>query len=360
MMIRQLAAATYALVFAGPVLAADFEPPLERLIDGYIQPAMADFAETASQLPDAVADVCLETPDPDAASAFENAYAETVLQYSAIHFLRFGPLLEDSRLNRLAFLPDPRSAAQRQIRKIYADKDDRALSVGSLKQKSVAVQGLTALELIAFDKDSNLRLGAPGDDRDFTCGYAKAIAENVADIAAELETDWSDPEGYRKVLLTSGAGNDRFHTSKEAMEDVFNNLVTGLIIVRDQDLLPALGSSPEDARASRFPFSRSGNAVGYISGELAGIHDALSSMDLMSLTAEEFHWIFNGIDFEFENAQNYLDDLQPPLRQTFEEGESYAKVKVLAITVKSIRDTMAQELAGALELAGGFNALDGD
>lgn len=360
MMIRQLAVATIAVFSAGPALAVDFEPPLEKLITGYIRPAMADFSETASQLPHAVSDICQEAPDPDAATAFENAYAETVLEYSGIHFLRFGPLLEDDRLNRLAFLPDPRAAAQRQIRKIYADKDERALALDTLKQKSVAVQGLTALELIAFDKDSNLRLGAPDDDRDFTCGYAQAIAENVAAIASSLEAEWSDPEGYSKVLLSSEAGNDRFRTSKEAIEDVFNNLLTGLIIVRDQDLLPALGSSQEDAKANRFPFSRSANAVGYMSGELAGIRDALFSMDLIDFTADQFHWIFNGIDFEFGNAQGYLDDLQPPLRQTFEEGESYAKVTVLAITVKSIRDTMATELAGALELAGGFNALDGD
>ncbi|TYC52625.1 imelysin family protein [Rhodobacterales bacterium] len=357
---RQLALATLAIVCAGPVLAQDFEPPLERLIDGYIRPSMSEFAETAGSLPGAVDAVCAKAPEKDAQETFRIAFAAAVEGFSKIHFLRFGPLLEDDRLNRLAFLPDPRGAAQRQIRKIYAKKDETVLSPQTISAKSVAVQGLTALQLIAFDKNSAVRLAEPDDDREFTCGYARSIAENIAGIAADLASEWDDPDGYAKVLLTSSTGNERFHTSKEAIESVFNTLVTGLIIVRDQDLLPALGSSQEDAKAYRFPFSRSGNSVVYMKAELQGIRDALFSMNLMAMTPEKFHWIYNGVDFEFSNAQGYLDNLQSPLRQTFEDGDGYAQVSILAITVKSIRNTLATEMAGALQLAGGFNALDGD
>jgi len=248
----------------------------------------------------------------------------------------------------------------RQIRRIRAKKDPSVLNTGSLKDKSVAVQGLTALQFIAFSKDGTVRLGQPDDDKEFICGYAQAIAGNVANIAAALAGEWADPEGYSRLLLTAGADNERFHSSKEAIETVFNALVTGLIIVRDQDLLPALGSSRDGAKPNRFPFSRSGNAVPFMSGELAGIQDAVQSMELEELTPDEFEWIFGAASFEFRNAQGYLSELQPPLRKTFGDGESYGQVTILAITIKSIRDTLALELAGALGLAGGFNALDGD
>ncbi|MDN3721095.1 hypothetical protein QW131_22580 [Roseibium salinum] len=55
------------------------------------------------------------------------------------------------------------------------------------------------------------------------------------------------------MLLSAGPDSEAFRSSKEAMETVFNALVTGLIIVRDQDLLPALGASAEKGEAASFP-----------------------------------------------------------------------------------------------------------
>jgi predicted lipoprotein len=356
---RRLLLTALVAGFIQPVAAADYEPNLNNVIEAYIRPAAGAFADTAAGLPDAVETVC-RAPDPATARQFETAFSETVGGFALVQFLRFGPLLENDRLSRLAFLPDPRGITQRQLRKLLAGQDADALDAATLMDKSVAVQGLTALEQVAFDKEGNMRLGRPEKDKDFTCAYAKAIANNIAAIAGEVSAEWEDPDGYSKLLLTAEGGNARFHTSKEALESVFNALVTGLIIVRDQDLEPALGGGRDKARANRFPFSRSGNSAVYLSAELLGLQDAIASLDLKDLTPEDFTWIFDTLDFEFANAQALLDALNPPLRNSFEEGEAYEKVAVLAITVKSLQVTIGQELAGALELAGGFNSLDGD
>jgi len=356
---RRLFLAVLVAGFIQPAAAADYEPNLNNVIEAYIRPATGAFAETAAGLPAAVEAVC-RTPDEASSARFETAFAETVAGFALVQFLRFGPLLENDRLSRLAFLPDPRGITQRQLRKLLAGKEADALDAATLKDKSVAVQGLTALELVAFDKNGNVRLGQADEDKDYTCAYSKAIAQNLAAIAAEIAGEWQDLEGFSKLLLSAESGNERFHTSKEALESVFNTLVTGLIIVRDQDLEPALGESRDKAKANRFPFSRSGNSTVYLSAELMGLRDAIIGLDLKDLTPEEFTWIFDTIEFEFGNAQSLLDALNPPLRRSFQEGEAYDKVAVLAITVKSLQVTIGQELAGALGLAGGFNSLDGD
>lgn len=356
---RRLLFAALAVLTVQPAFATDYEPKLDNLIEAYIKPATGTFAETAAKLPDAVRGVCANA-DEASVKGFETAFSETVRDFSHVHFLRFGPLLDNDRLSRLAFLPDPRGITQRQIRKLLAAEDEGALSAATLKDKSVAVQGLTALELLAFDKNSTVRLGQADDGKEFSCGYALAISENLAAMAGDIAAGWQDPDGYSAVLLSAEGGNERFHTSKEALESVFNALVTGLIIARDQDVLPALGTGKDKAKATRFPFSRSGNSVVYLSGELLGVHDAITSLDLKDLTPDDFTWIYDTLDFEFGNAVNLLETLESPLRQSFEEGDAYDKVAVLAITLKSLRDTIALELAGSLELAGGFNALDGD
>jgi len=341
-----------------PAAAADFKTPLEQVIAGYIRPATAEFSAAASRLPAAVAAVCTEASETSR-QALAEAFSETVDRLSRVHFLRFGPLLDEDRLSRLSFQPDPRGIAQRQIRKIYAARDESVLSAERLRGKSVAVQGLTALELIAFDKSANLVLGSQGDHRDFTCLYAQAIAENAAAIAAEVAADWADADGYSQLLLTGGPDNARFQSSQEAFETVFNAFTTALTIVKDQDLLPALGSAPEKAKPRRFPYSRSGNAISYLSGELDGLHDAIFSMELKERMSADDQWTLDTLGFEFKNADGYLAKLQPPLRTTFGQNGSYNMASALVITVESIQGLM-QGIAGALDLSGGFNALDGD
>ncbi|MEM9634143.1 MAG: imelysin family protein [Pseudomonadota bacterium] len=358
-MMRNLFFGFMAASMAFPAMAADFNKPIEQAITGYIRPATAEFAESASKLPAAVKAICAETTEATV-EGLKSSFSETVRDYSRVHFLRFGPLLENDRLNRLSFLPDPRGTAQRQIRKIYAAHDESVLSLGSLQNKSVAVQSMTAFELIAFNKSTDVVLGEAGDNKDYTCGYALAIAENVAEIAGNLASDWADPNGFSKVLLSAGPENERFRSPTEALEAVFNSLVTGIIIAKDQDVLPALGSSEEKAKPRRFPYSRSGNSILYVSAELDGINDAVASMELKEYMSPDNQWIMDTLGFEFKNANNYLAQLQPPLRKTFGEEGSYNQAKALVVNLTAIQDMMGQEVAGALGLAGGFNALDGD
>lgn len=348
-----------AILLAVPSQADDFNAPLENIISGYFRPAAADFSESAGKLPNAVSAICTEATEANVLG-FQTAFSATIRDFSRIQFLRFGPLLEDDRLSRLSFRPDPRGRAQKQIRKLYAAADNSVLSPVRLGKKSVAVQSLTALELIAFNKDTEVVLGNDSDNKDYTCGYALAIAQNVSKIAHDTSADWIDPDGYSKILLSAGPDNDRYRTSKEAIEDVFNSLATGITITKDQDILPAMGKSKDKTKPNRFPFSRSGNAVVYLTGELAGINDALSSMDLKPMMSSDDQWTLDTLGFEFKNARNYLDALNPPLRRTFSENDGYNQVAALLITLSSIQELMTQGVAGGLGLAGGFNALDGD
>lgn len=348
----------FAGLVASSAAADEFKRPVELIIQDYIRPAVDQFAQTATNLPQAVKAVCAD-PNEASVGGFTAAFSDTVRDYAGIYFLRFGPGVENDRSTRLAFMPDPRGISMRQIRKLYAAQDQTALNFASLADKSVAVQGLTALQLIAFDKNANVMLGKAGKTADFTCAYASSIAGNIASIADEINAGWQDPEGYSKVLLSPGPDNDLYRTDKEALEAVYNILATGLTVARDQNLLPALGKSAETAKPRRIPFSRSGNGILFLSSELKGIEAALSSMDLKPMVSSDYEWLFDTAGFEFRNAQNALSALTPPIRQTLDK-KGYGKLAVLSIILKSVRELVAPEMAGALGLAGGFNALDGD
>ncbi|WP_417687394.1 imelysin family protein [Roseibium sp.] len=336
----------------------DYAPHVKSSIEGYIRPAFAVFAEKTAAMPRAVKALC-DTGTDQKRAAFASAYGDVVSAFGGISFLRFGPLIDDHRLDSLAFMPDPRGITQRQIRKAFAAKDQGLTEASSLREKSVALQGLTALQLIAFDKDGAVSLGKSGDNRDLVCGYAVAIAQNVADIAADLEREWNDDKGFSDALLNP-RDDSQIRSSKEAIETIFNALVTGLIVVKDQELLPALGAEIGKARGNRFPFSRSQNGSTYVSAELEGIRQALDAAGFEQVLDDDFKWIPQSVAFEFDNGLNVLDTMDQPIRQSLQDPDVYKKLSLLTIIVNSLRDTIALELAGALGLSGGFNALDGD
>ncbi|MEP0235665.1 imelysin family protein [Roseibium sp.] len=349
-----------ACLETGTALAADtYTANVRQVIDGYIRPATSAFARQASALPPTIDALCT-TATAQTKEDFADGYRDVVTAFGGVSFLRFGPTIDDHRLDSLAFMPDARGIAQRQIRRTFAKKDPSITDPDQLSGKSVALQGLTALQLIAFNKDGDVVLGDPGEDRDYICSYASAIAQNVDRIATEIETGWLDEDGYSARLLNPGPDNGQIRTSKEAIETIFNALVTGLIIVKDQELLPTLGSEIKKAKAHRLPFSRSGDGRAYLIAELQGIETALRAAHFEQNLDEEFLWIPDSIHFEFANGIANLESLDAPIRQSLKNEKTYQKLTLLVITMNSLRDTIALELAGALGLSGGFNALDGD
>src|SRR5204863_437791 len=73
------------------------------------------------------------------------------LAWGGVEFLRFGPMATTGRPERFDFWPDPRGFTDRQLRTLIAQRDPAALDPATLEKKSVAVQGLTVLEILLTD-----------------------------------------------------------------------------------------------------------------------------------------------------------------------------------------------------------------
>ncbi|GGB39237.1 hypothetical protein GCM10011316_09090 [Roseibium aquae] len=337
----------------------DYSTRIENAIEGYIRPAVDGFAEEALDFPQAVASVC-DHPSANSRAAFDAEFDRIIDRFAEISFLRFGPLVEDNRLNRLAFLPDPRGVAQRQIRKLRSDSDLLSLTREDLQQKSVALQGITAMELIAYDTSANVTLGTDTPEGRADCAYAMAIAENIAEIGEELSDAWHDPKGYSADLLDPGPDHPTFRTSAEVMETVFNALPVAIVILKDQHVLPVTGGGPEKAKPAALPFSRSGHGITYLASSIAAIDDMIHAMDLVPLLSGPDKRLPGGISFETRNGLSVLDRIETPVRTRFEETGGYQDLSVFVFTLNSMQNILAGQLAPALSLAGGFNALDGD
>lgn len=336
----------------------DYARFTKATVEDYIRPATKELVRTFATLGEQTGQVCT-TPSAGNKAAFNGAFRNAVTTLAAIDFFRFGPMAYNDTSHRLAFLPDSRGVVRRQVTKAVAKQDPTVTTPASLSIKSAALQGLTALERIAYDAEGNLVLGE-GETPKFTCAFAESITINLSGTALELEANWADPNGFSKILLNPTMNGSLVQTHKEAAELVFNALKTAVELDKDQYLLVMVGKSAKKAKPAKAPFARSGNAVAYLSASLAGIENSIKTGGYTDGLDNEQSWVANSLRFEFRNAQKVLTDLPRPLRETGASPEVRGKLLYLITILGGLRDVMSADLAGYLGLSGGFNALDGD
>ena len=339
-------------------VAEDHHAFVKNAVDGYIRPEFRHFSATLHTLDERIGAFCAK-PDAAGYEGVAAAYSDALAGFARVGFLRFGPLIDDHRLERILFWPDRKSTGRRQAEQAVADHDQSVLTLSSLKDKSVAMQGLLALEPVLFD-DARAPLIADGEDAAFRCGYAKAIGGNLVEMSDAIAAEWAAPDGYAALLLKPGPDNVAFRSDQEAASQVLGALTTGLQIVRDQWIRPIMGSGPDKPKPRMALFRRSGNSLAMIGAGVGGLKDYLAALDIEPLLDEEFAWMGASLQFELSNAMKTLGEMKEPLTKTLRKRETYDKLAFVDVVLDSVRDSVSEELAIALKIQVGFNALDGD
>ncbi len=129
---------------------------------------------------------------------------------------------------------------------VLAAKDPAATDQTTLSAKSVAVQGLTALEYLLYGDGSDTLTGPDGAYR---CAYAAAAAANVDRIAQELNGAWAEGGPATRLMTEPGAGNPLFQTHHEAAGKLIATIANGLELAADS--MVGGPSAPSPTRPSR-------------------------------------------------------------------------------------------------------------
>src|SRR3546814_4643308 len=193
---------------AAPAWAAapDYQAVNTALVEDYVIPLYAAFAQATAALEGALAAACEDgRPTPEEAGA---AYHNAMDAWTAVQHLRFGPSLLFLRYDRIEFWPDKRGVVRRHLSQLLSEQDAEALQPRTFANGSVAVQGFPALERLLFDSDDDT-WAMP-----FGCDVVRAIGTNLKSIAAGLLHDWRDGDkAFATVVLSAGEGNT--HRSEE-------------------------------------------------------------------------------------------------------------------------------------------------
>jgi predicted lipoprotein len=332
------------------------DPVMQGAVDGVIRPGIVGFARRTSGLVSSMEALCT-APSLVALSIASNKFRDTALAFARIELIRVGPIMEENRAERLLFWPDRKGIALRQVQGILAEKDETATDPVTLRDKSVAVQGLGALEFVLFGTDAETLTGQDGN---FRCRFGLAIARNVETVAQELATGWYRPDGVAQHLLAPSAGNADYRTPIEALEELVGQLSHGLEAVRDTRINPFIATADKVANPKLALLWRSGLTVPMLQANVDGLRDLFIVSGVGLAVAEKDSGLANSIEFEFGNADRALALITSPVEQAVTDPKQAQALNYLVIVTQSLQTLIGEQLSTALGLSVGFSSLDGD
>jgi predicted lipoprotein len=336
---------------------ADYARLVRSTVDEYVIPSHRRLADATAELAERVQGMCTEPSAADR-DAIDGTFAATLVAWAGVDFLRFGPMAREGRYERFAFWPDPHGTGERQLRQLLARKDPASTEPGALAAQSAAVQGLPALERLLYSgKSALLDDGAPDA---FRCALAGTVTENMATLAREALAGWEGTDGWAALMENPGEGNPVYRTHAEAAREVLKAILTGLEQLRDQRLLPAVGATPAEAKASRAPYHRSGHTLAYLAASSAALQDFAAASGLLELIPGDQEGYASSVRFEFKNLDAALAAAGPDIGTALTDRQKRGKLVYATIVLKSLRDLFERHIAVGAGLSPGFNSLDGD
>lgn len=346
-----------ATAIAPAVSAAPVPADLgERLASGYVSPAMQRWASTTTALHTALTRYC-PAPQPAEANAVKAAFGAAVQAWSGIAFLRFGPLVAENRYERIAFWPDPRNIVPRQLGAMVRAADPADLAPDGLYGRSVAVQGLPALEWLLYG-DGEVLAAPSGATFGAACALSAAVAANLARIATDLSGAWGPAADFGKQFRTPGPQNNLYRSPQEVAAEGLKALSTGLQFARDVHLAPVLGKDVSEVRPKRAAYWRSDLTTAALAANLAAMREFLSAADFRYGAGEA--WIGAQTQSEIARAAGSAGAVGHPFETAAASEDGYRLLTLTALTLKNAKQLVDQDLAAYFGVTIGFNALDGD
>ncbi|MEO8419946.1 MAG: imelysin family protein [Hyphomicrobium sp.] len=344
---------------ARPAVAFDDAALARQAYDGIILPGYARFADTSRKFADAAEALC-KAPSPAALDAARAAARATLLAWGRIEPVRFGPITQQQRLERLLFYPDPHGIAAKQIAKLLAKSDVADIEPEKLAGASIAVQGFGAVDAALYGKGAET-LATASPEASFRCRYVHTLAVDIAQIASQAQAAWAGD--YKQTWLVPGGGNKTYLTGKETTQALYRAYVTEIEVILTQRLAPALGGDTKPA-GPLLPNSGLGLAFilanvegerdilgdqGFLADDLATTDKELSAIAILGSVATDLGFAIRAGEAAAAMAPNALADAQ-----------ARERLGPMQLSLKNAEETGRAALGDLTGQTLGFNSLDGD
>lgn len=347
-----------ALVLLPACLSADTTPEIEaiwkvnnqKVADEYIIPAYQAFEKSSKALVVQTHDFC-RVANKETLEKTKLAFHASMDEWQRVQQLRLGPSELFMRHFRIEMWPDRSNTAAKQLRKLLAEKDEKALVHQQFSRASTAVQGLSAFERLLFVEDVTPALFVKDKTATYRCHLLEAISQNVAAMSADLLKEWQG--SHYKTFTTAGENNDTYENHKEVASLFFNELSTQLQFIVDKKM-----NRPMDKkrfRVKRAESWRSGRSIRNITLNIEATERLYRIAFRPEVKSEALQ---KTLDLQFKKAIEAGHALNIPLVVAYKEKpellEAWKKEVLL------LNRLVHTQLLQAVDIVLGFNSLDGD
>ena len=238
-----------------------------RTVRSFILPRYEVLAEATKSQDQSWQQFCT-SPSEGGFSSLQAAFYEAANAWSGVEFILYGPISIDFRFERMSHWPERRNAVGRSLNVLLSrtvERDD--LKPERFSETSAAAQGLTALERLLFEKDSQSALLERSDTAQRRCAVGSAIASALARTSSTVLDEWKRPSG---ALIKLEAGES---SADEALTRLVTDYVTLFEVLDDQKLGAVMGKEPDYTRPALAEGWRSGRSLQAITINLEAASD---------------------------------------------------------------------------------------
>lgn len=362
MLIRHTLAMLFGMLLFQPAsLQAQENSAIEvvqyRAVENFIRPGYKRFNKATHWLVVQTESLC-KYPSTNALEVARSAFTESALAWGRVEFLRFGPALSKGRIERILYYQGGKYSGISQIKKVLNTQDKTAIDVPRLSKKSIAVQGLEALEFVLFAEGS-LSLSRKNSSP-FRCAYAKAIAGNLDRIAENMNKAWNNPDKLAGHWWSLGKTDKDKIESREALNRLLATLIHGLEVVRDARLRSIIRNTLGKNRASSALFYFSENTFPMIVANIRGFQQLYDQSGMASLVPESEMKMANSISVDFEQAIIMSRAFKGIFEKVLNDRTNPLKLDDLDKLLTSLIIKLDTQYAPAAGLVAGFAFSDGD
>ncbi|MDB5524139.1 MAG: iron-regulated protein precursor [Rhizobium sp.] len=344
---------------AAPTLALDeaaARAVIAKAVDLYIRPAYVDFHVKAAALSAETGKLCA-APSDDQLKTVSARFADTIEAWGKVEIIREGPVLEQNRFERVLFYPDRKSTGLKQVQALIADPDESVTNPDSLRDRSVAMQGLGAFEYVFFGSYPE---GVISGKDSFRCRYGLAIARNIETIGGELDAAWGAPDGIADAWKNPSADNPVYRNGAEAMQALIGLHVHGIEMVRDQRFKAFYKGRDQRMLPNAAVFRRSGNTIRAITANVEGLAKLWQVSDMNALLPADKRSSASSVLFDYKAATAAIRKLQAPTADMLKDDKYLAKLDFIEFTLKDAMTRIDTDIGAAVGLSAGFSFADGD
>lgn len=250
---------------AEPARHFDHSGLARRVLSDHLRPLYAELAAAGRRLEDVMSSGC-ERPDLARRLRAEAAFDGFVAAWGRVEHIDFGPVALDNRRERILFWPDRRGIGAQQLARVFETRDASVLEPTALAARSVALQGLGALEIVLFATT------APMDEaeRSFRCGFAAAIAVNLAAIGGRLAEEWARPDGFAAHWLALATDVSASQRTSETTIDLGRAFDRAIDRLREQRIVGPLGLTKQRKKLPSV-FQASGRTMRLLAANAEGL-----------------------------------------------------------------------------------------